>query len=358
MTIPKERPAIVGVSRLRVWPWVGAGPYADADACEMEGLGMLEDTSTEKLAVVKGGQSVDPLEAFVEERQGRLKVSVQKADLRLREVLMAGSFAMDAEGGAGGNEVQYYAPNDGSPADWDAYFRMEAESETGDGTLTLRFFKCKLEGNLAGKLEREKITDVEFDCLLFADTEAARADGTTGGLSEYLWRGGDAVAVQGTNPAWVFAYRVLPGESLRLDVSGVIDFAVGASPTDWYGYPEGAYASGFFDGSAAPAGGFPLTSLYDPSAVFLGTWTGQPVNVCPDLPQFCCAAAFVDAGSGPPAADGSLTGAIRTTRSILLTPAEMGNGSVARDVYLIFNDQVTRFIDNAGQFVATLTRIA
>jgi hypothetical protein len=184
--IPTERPAIVGVSKITIWPWAGAsGPYDDTTACVLEGLQHLEDVSTIKNAVVKGGESPDPLAGFMVDRESKIKVSAEKCDLRLRQILQGGTFATDAATGGGGNEVQYYAPDLDKRS---TYFRLGAETTTGDGMGILTFFKCKLEGNLSAKLEREKITDIEFEFMPFKDAVAVRKDGTTGGIYEYEWR--------------------------------------------------------------------------------------------------------------------------------------------------------------------------
>jgi hypothetical protein len=185
MALPTQRPAIVGVSKITIYPWNGAtGPYDDTTGCELEGLQHLEDTSAIKNAIVKGGESPDPLAGFMVDRESKIKVGAEKCDLRLRQILMGGTFAVDAATGGGGNEVQYYAPDLDKRS---TYFRLVAESTTGDGREILRFFKCKLEGNLSGKLEREKITDIEFEFMPFKDAVAARADGTIGGIYEYEW---------------------------------------------------------------------------------------------------------------------------------------------------------------------------
>jgi hypothetical protein len=185
MPLPTQRPALVGVSKITVYPWNGAtGPYDDTTGCVLEGLQHLEDVSSIKNAVVKGGESPDPLAGFMVDRESKIKVSAEMCDLRLRQILQGGTFAFDAATGGGGNEVQYFAPDLDQRS---GYFRLEAETTTGDGKGTLRFFKCKLEGNLSAKLEREKITDIEFEFMPFKDSTAARADGTTGGVYEYVW---------------------------------------------------------------------------------------------------------------------------------------------------------------------------
>jgi len=174
----------VGVQQLYFFPWAGAsGPYDDTTKGSAHGLQSLAIGTSHGTAKVTGGETVFELAAFETARQVKFKAMAEIIDIRIIQILRGGTTIVDPASGPLG-EVQYNAADftDRAP-----YFRFVGVSDNGDGTYTFKGFKCKLDGNIAYNLEKDKATDFEADFSAYWDATAVRADGSIGGIIEELW---------------------------------------------------------------------------------------------------------------------------------------------------------------------------
>lgn len=185
MSLPAMKRARVGVQQITIYPWNGAdGPYDETTGCGMEGLQSLDLTKKSKSAMVKGGETVHVLGAFEVDRETNVKVSAQLTDLRVWAILLGGDFAFDAASPPTAGEVQNYSENLEGRA---PYFRLEAASTNGDGKDTFILFKLRLDGNVNFKMDREKVTELEFDAICVFDKVAVKKNGQVGGVSDFVY---------------------------------------------------------------------------------------------------------------------------------------------------------------------------
>lgn len=162
------------------------------------------------------------------------------------------------------------------------------------------------------------------------------------------------VTLNSASGAWTNTGLVsAPGDTgLRVIVSGG-PVLIGAgipitSPGPWWAYPEGAYPSG---SGFPPSGGYPQTTLYDPSRVAIRYDTGFGLARCKNIPIVSVGLGFQPVGAGAPPTDGSFDAALYPARGKWFGPDVIP--SVPSLLWAIFNDN--DFSDNVGSFTLYLS---
>jgi hypothetical protein len=133
--------------------------------------------------LAKGGETVHVIGAWETDRETTVKVSGCKASLRVLNILLGGTFLVNPENAYGG-EQQYYAE---SLSDRAPYFRLFAQGTNGDGTQNLMFPKLRVNGAINYNLEKDQVTDLEFEGIVVFDYVYARLDGQIGAATEMLY---------------------------------------------------------------------------------------------------------------------------------------------------------------------------
>ena len=190
---PTRRPARVGCSGITIFPRTAglAYPFSAAQGTVLEGIQMLDFASSSKEARVTGGETVHQIDAYETDREIKGKFTVEKTDYRAMQLFLSGQLTT-VPAGAGGPEVQYFAPN---YQDRSQYVSVVALSVNGDPSELMVFPKIKLSGNLARNFDRDNPTKVEIDFLLLWDAAYPRQDGAIGGIYENLFSDGGALAI-------------------------------------------------------------------------------------------------------------------------------------------------------------------
>jgi hypothetical protein len=181
--LPTVQRTRVGVQEVKIYPWNGAaGPYDATTVGNLYALQSLDISKSSTSAKLKGGESVHILGSYEVDRETKIKVSAAQTDLRTIAILLGGDLSVTTP--AGGGEIQYISENleDRAP-----YFRLAARSTNGDGQDSMVFFKCRVEGSINFNLQREQITNLEFEFNVVFDKVAARQDGKIGGLIDWIF---------------------------------------------------------------------------------------------------------------------------------------------------------------------------
>jgi hypothetical protein len=213
------------------------------------------------------------------------------------------------------------------------------------------------------RLQSYNATYYISDQLHFSDSgsSAYGGDGAQGLTASYdyptpayvprrLRRG--SVALAAVNAGWTdTGILTQPGDAgLAVKVTGQVNFGldIALGKPSW-AYPEGPYAAG---SGNPPSGGFPQTSLYDPSRIFRLPLPGGAAPICKNIPQFAVGLAFMPDGQGPPALDGTFDAALYPARGHWFGPEAIP--SYPARLYAIFNDYVGFFGDNEHAFTLYL----
>ena len=187
MSIPTVQFASIGLTNVKIYPWNGAtGPYDTTTAENLYGLKKVDITTTPKLAVVNGGETVHRMLAAEVTRDTDLNFSACKMSLRAFALLLGDTFAMDAAD-VNGAEVQVLG---GHLGDRTPYFRLEAQSTLGTGLVDIVFPKLMVSGGFKYSMDAEQVTVPEFPAFVFYDPTYVAKDGTTGAAYDYFYGDG------------------------------------------------------------------------------------------------------------------------------------------------------------------------
>jgi len=178
------QPVRVGVQAVSLWPWNDVtGPYDTTTEEKIWGLRELNMTKASKSAEAKGGETVHIIGSFETDRETKVKVSNCKASLRVLSILLGGTFLVNPPA-TGVKEQQYYAEGLSERA---PYFRLRAIGLNGDGQLGLMFPKLRVSGNIGFHLQKDQVTELEFEGNVVFDYTYVRVDGSVGAASELFY---------------------------------------------------------------------------------------------------------------------------------------------------------------------------